>query len=111
LREKYQDLSSVLLDLTVDGMLSLGDHAAFQREIEISLDAALCYLRTGAEALILKPSPDDLAALARDRVIRDAVQRLQAIAGDAGHADRTAANRALQHLYLACHKRQKGVAA
>ncbi|MGI9438054.1 MAG: metallophosphoesterase family protein [Geminicoccaceae bacterium] len=111
LRSEHDDLSRVLLDLGIEGVLSLAERACFEREIEISLGAALCHLRLSIDDLRVDPSADDLDELAQDHVIRDAVKRLKAIADDQDHADRDAADRALQHLYLACHKRQKGVAA
>jgi DNA repair exonuclease SbcCD nuclease subunit len=111
LRSDHGDLSGLLLNLTVDGMLSLEGRACFEQEIEISLAAALCHLRLSLDALSVNPSPDDLDELAHDPVIRDAVNRLKAITDSADHPDREAAGRALQHLYIACHKRHREAAA
>ena len=105
LRSDHDDLATVLLDLHVEGLLSLEGRARFEQGIEVQLSAALCHLRLSLDGLLIKPSADDLDELSGDRVIRDAVERLKTIADDADHDDREAAIRALQHLYLTCMKR------
>lgn len=111
IRRDHAELANVLLDLRVDGTLSLQGRACFEQEIEIQLSAAFCHLRLSLQDLMVNPSPDDLDELAHDLVIRDAVKRLKAIVDSEDHPDREAACRALQHLYLACHKRHRDRAA
>ena len=110
-RNDHEDLSRLLLDLRVDGSLSLEAMARFEQEIETSLSAALGHLRLSLEGLSVNPSADDLDDLAHDPVIRDAVSRLKVMVDDVDHPDREAAGRALQHLYLACHKHHREAAA
>ncbi len=110
-RNEHGDLSNLLLDLWIDGTLSLEGRARFEQEIEISLSAALCHLRLSLDGLSVNPSADDLDELAHDPIIRDAVSRLKVMVGDSDHPDHKAAARALQHLYLACHKRHREAAA
>ena len=45
LRNDDEDLSSLLLDLRIDGALSLEGRARFEHDVEVSLAAALCHLR------------------------------------------------------------------
>lgn len=111
LRSDHTDLSNLLLDLRIDGSLSLEGRARFEQEIETSLSAALCYLRLSLDGLAVNPSPDDLNELAHDHVIRAAVMQLKTMADTKDHQERQAASRALQHLYLACHKRHREAAA
>ena len=110
-RNDHENLARVLLDLRVEGGLTLEGRARFEQEIEISLSAALCHLRLSPDGLSVNPSPDDLDELAHDYVIRAAVDRLKVLAAAEEDPDREAAGRALQHLYLACHKRHREAAA
>lgn len=111
LRGEHEDLSSLLLDLRVDGRLSLEGRARFEQEIEVSLSAALCHLRLSLEGLSIDPSPEDLDELARDHVISAAVAKLKRLVEAGDEVEREVAARALQHLYLACHKRHREAAA
>ena len=111
LRSDHEDLGQILLHLRVDGTLSLAARACFEREIEVRLSAALCHLRLTMEKLLVNPSPDDLEALAQDYVIRAVVEQLKTMATSDDDQDREAASRALQHLYLACHRRHREAAA
>lgn len=111
IREDDLDLSTVLLNLHLEGRLSLEGMAFFEQEIETSLSAALCYLRLSKDELAIKAAADDLDDLAHDPVIREAVDQLTSIAEAKDHPEREIAARALQHLYLACHKRHREAAA
>ncbi len=111
LRNDHADLASLLLDLRIDGSLSLEGRAVVEQDIEISLSAALCHLRLSLDGLSVNPSPDDLDELAHDYVIRAAVERLKTMVASDDDLEREAATRALQHLYLACHKRHREAAA
>lgn len=111
LRSDHGDLSRLLLDLHLDGSLSLEGRARLEQEIEVSLSAALCHLRLSLDHLRVDPTADDLDELARDHVIRAAVAKLKALTDTADSEDRETASRALQYLYLACHKRHREAAA
>ncbi len=65
--------------------------------------ARLHFLEVDDTALLARPSPDDLAALITELgatgFVRDAIEILVGIEGDAGHPDHADAGRALQILY------------
>lgn len=111
-RTASPDLSRLLLRLEVDGMLSLEEHEVFERTIaETGLAAALCFLDLKRDHLVLRPSDDELGRLTDDRVIRNAIRELQVMAEDETSPERQAASRAVQQLYLACHRRRQDAAA
>ena len=112
IRGEQADLSRLLLRLEVQGMLTLAEHDLFLRLIaETGLKAALAHLDLRREHLIVRPSEDELDQLTDDRIVRDAIARLRAIAEEEEHVDRQAALRALRHLQLACHRRRQEAAA
>ena len=112
IRNDQPDLSRLLLRLDVQGMVTLAEHDLFERLIaETGLAAALCHLDLSREHLIIRPSDEELDQLTGDRVVRESIRRLRAIAEDDDHADRPAAARAIRHLQLACHRRRQEAAA
>lgn len=112
IRSEQPDLSRLLLRLDVQGMLTLNEHDLFERLIaETGLKAALAHLDLKREHLILRPSEDELDQLTDDRVIKDAIRRLRGIAEQEGHPERRAAECAIGHLQLACHRRRQEAAA
>ena len=112
IRGEQADLSRLLLRLDVQGMLTLAEHDLFERLIaETGLRAALAFLDLEREHLILRPSEDELDQLTNDRVIKDTLRRLRAIAEQGNHPKRAAAMRAIRHLQLACHRRAQEAAA
>ncbi|MGI9418180.1 MAG: metallophosphoesterase family protein [Geminicoccaceae bacterium] len=112
IRSEQPDLSRLLLRLDVQGMLTLNEHDLFERLIaETGLKAALAHLDLKREHLILRPSEDELDQLTDDRVIKDAIRRLRDVAEQEGHPERRAAERAIEHLQLACHRRRQEAAA
>lgn len=108
LRASDYDLARVLLELTVEGTLTLGEAEHFERAIRQSLRAALCHLRLDDRQLHLAPSTDDLDGIARHGVIRVAAGRLQAIADGQIEGDPAIAQQALMRLYL--ERRKLGAA-
>jgi DNA repair exonuclease SbcCD nuclease subunit len=100
IRALQPDTTRVLLDLTVEGTLSLAERALFSQRIDRSLRAALCHLRLDDTQLHLTPSPDDLDAIARTGFVRSAANRLMAQAGDQANPKRDIAALALMRLYL-----------
>jgi DNA repair exonuclease SbcCD nuclease subunit len=112
IRGGQQDLSRLLLRLDVQGMVTLSEHDLFERLIaETGLKAALAFLDLSREHLILRPTEDELDQLTNDRVIKDTLRRLRAIAEQDDHRKRPAAMRAIRHLQLACHRRAQEAAA
>lgn len=112
IRGEQPDLSRLLLCLDVQGMLTLAEHDLFERLIaETGLKAALAHLDLKREHLILRPSEDELDQLTHDRVIKDAIRRLRTITEQEAHPDRRAAECAIGHLQLACHRRRQEAAA
>ena len=112
IRNDQPDLSRLLLRLEVRGMLTLAEHELFERMIaETGLNAALAYLDLDSTHLVPRPSEDELDALTGDRVIRDTLLRLRAIAQKEDHPEHAAAVRAIRHLQLACHRRRQEAAA
>ncbi len=100
IRALAPDAARLLVDLVIEGTLSLADRALFAQRIERSLRAALCHLQLDAERLSLAPSPHDLDAIARAGFVRAAAARLKALADDAANPEREIAALALMRLYV-----------
>jgi hypothetical protein len=104
IRALHQDPGRLLVDLVVEGTLSLADRALFAQRIDRSLRAALCHLKLDDERLYLTPSPDDLDAIAAAGFVRAAAARLKDMADDQANPQREVAAEALLRLFL---ERQK----
>jgi DNA repair exonuclease SbcCD nuclease subunit len=100
IRALAPDAARLLVDLVVEGTLSLADRALFAQRIERSLRAALCHLQLDAERLYLAPSPHDLDAIARAGFVRAAAARLKELADDDANPEREVAAEALMRLFL-----------
>jgi DNA repair exonuclease SbcCD nuclease subunit len=94
------DAARLLVDLVVEGTLSLADRALFAQRIERSLRAALCHLKLDDERLYLAPSPHDIDAIAKAGFVRAAAARLQNLADDQANPEREVAAEALMRLFL-----------
>ena len=70
IRALAPDAARLLVDLVVEGTLSLADRALFAQRIDRSLRAALCHLSLDDERLYLAPSPHDLDAIAKGGFVR-----------------------------------------
>ncbi len=111
-RSAEPDLSRLLLRLEVRGMLSMAEHDLFDQTIaQTGLAAALCSLDLDREHLIIRPSEEELDRLSDDRVVKETIRRLRALAESQDHQERQAATRAVQYLQLACHRRHREAAA
>jgi DNA repair exonuclease SbcCD nuclease subunit len=104
IRALVPDAARLLVDLVVEGTLSLVDRALFAQRIDRSLRAALCHLQLDDERLYLSPSPHDLDAIARTGFVRAAAARLKDLADDEANPEREAAAEALMRLFLEHHK-------
>ncbi|HEX5078694.1 MAG TPA: metallophosphoesterase [Geminicoccaceae bacterium] len=94
------DPARLLVDLVVEGTLSLADRALFAQRIDRSLRAALCHLRLDDARLYLAPSPHDLDAIARTGFVRAAAARLKDLADERADPEREIAAEALMRLFL-----------
>lgn len=89
----------ILMRLKLTGTVDL----ATRQQLDELLDewgARLHFLDVDDVAVIAQPSPDDIAALGATGFVRDAIEALVSIEGDAAHPDHRDAGRALQILYL-----------
>ncbi len=88
-----------LVRLKLAGTVDLGTRQRLDELLD-SWRARLHFLDDDDEALLAQPSPEDIATLAATGFVRDAIETLVGIEGDATHLDRGDAGRALQILYL-----------
>ncbi|HEX5796410.1 MAG TPA: DNA repair exonuclease [Geminicoccaceae bacterium] len=98
LRGLHADPASLLVDLCLEGALSLAGRERLGRALD-ELRAAVRFLRVDDERLFLSPSADDLDAIAHGGFVRVAAERLRALADDPGEPQREVAARALLRLY------------
>ena len=98
LRGLHPDPAALLLDLAVEGTLSLAGRERLARALD-GLAAAVRFVRVDDRRLYQSPSADDLEAIAPGGFVRAAAERLRAMAEDAETPAREAAARALLRLY------------
>jgi DNA repair exonuclease SbcCD nuclease subunit len=98
LRGLHQDPACLLVDLRLEGTLSLAARERLARVLD-DLGAALRFLRVDDGRLYLSPSPEDLEAIAHGGFVRLAAESLQAMAHDPQEPAREVAARALLRLY------------
>jgi DNA repair exonuclease SbcCD nuclease subunit len=99
LRALYEDPACLLMDLRLEGTLSLSGRERLARALD-ELGAALRFLRVDDGRLYLSPSAEDLEAIAPGGFVRAAAERLRAMADDAAAPTRDLAARALLRLYV-----------
>jgi DNA repair exonuclease SbcCD nuclease subunit len=98
LRGLHPDPAAVLLDLALEGTLSLAGRERLAHALD-ELAAALRFVRVDDRRLYQSPSADDLEAIAQGGFVRAAAERLRAMAEDADAPARDVAARALLRLY------------
>jgi DNA repair exonuclease SbcCD nuclease subunit len=98
LRGLHEDPACLLVDLRLEGTLSLAGRERLARILD-DVGAALRFLRVDDARLYLSPSPEDLEAIAHGGFVRVAAERLQAMARDPEDPAGAAAARALLRLY------------
>jgi DNA repair exonuclease SbcCD nuclease subunit len=98
LRGLHEDPACLLLDLRLEGTLSLGARERLACSLD-EIGAALRFLRVDDRRLYLSPSAADLEAIAHGGFVRVAAERLQAMADDPNEPAREIAARALLRLY------------
>jgi len=96
LRGTSGNLDKILVDLDVEGALSLEDRKYFEERIENGVSAALCFLRTSTEQLFPSPTERDLDQIDQCGFVRTAAEILKS---SADQGDGLAAE-ALQRLYI-----------
>jgi DNA repair exonuclease SbcCD nuclease subunit len=103
LRALQNDPACLLVDLRLEGALSLAGRERLSRALD-DLGAALRFLRVDDSRLYLSPSAADLEAIARGGFVRVAAETLRAMADDPEEPARDIATRALLRLYVEHHK-------
>jgi Calcineurin-like phosphoesterase len=88
----------VLLRLSLNGSLSLSEHAELDAWIE-RWSARLCHLDVDRSAVATRPTSADFDSLGQDGPLLDAARILAATAADAAHPDHTNAPLALKRLF------------
>ena len=96
LRRTSGELDRVLVDLEVEGALSLEDREYFENRITNGVSAALCFLRVKADRLFPRPTERDLDQIDQGGFVRSAAEILKSRADE---GDELAAE-ALQRLYI-----------
>jgi len=107
LRALSSDLSRLVIDLRVEGVLSLSGRKAFEERILQGVGAAFRGLRFDDAGLALNPTEQDLDEIDRAGFVRVAADRLKLIAADTSNQARAdVAALALKRLYIE-HLRQE----
>jgi DNA repair exonuclease SbcCD nuclease subunit len=99
LRALHEDPACLLLDLHLEGSLSLSGRERLARALD-DVGAALRFLRLDDRGLYLSPSAEDLKAIAHGGFVRVAAERLRTMADDPEEPARDLAARALLQLYV-----------
>ena len=101
LRGLDRDLSKVVLDLRITGMLSLAGRKHFEERIRESVDAAVRGMRLDDTGVGLEPTEADMDEIDRAGFVRAAADRLKAIKADTCNSEQARlAALALRRLYL-----------
>jgi len=95
------ELSSTVLRLVVKGTLSLAGHTELHSRLK-GLGAALFHLDVDDSELFVRPTNEDLETIDFSGVLRDAAERLKAVAGDesTNASERKRAEDALVELFV-----------
>lgn len=93
-------LDRVLLELAVEGAVSLAGRARLETETLAALRAEARHLRVSLDGLAASPTLDDLDRIDRAGFVRVAAERLKAAMDDPADPRRAVARDALQRLFL-----------
>jgi hypothetical protein len=104
-----QGLSRTLLDLDLAGAVSLADRVAILHDLTDTLAHELRWLGVDDQALIARPTQDDLADIDVQGTLAAAAAALQQRI-DAGGSDASLASAALERLYVEALRAQREVA-
>ena len=108
LRSSAEELSRVLVRLTVEGAVSLEDRRYFQEQIVERVSAAFCFLRVDDRRLFTQPTAEDLNEIDPAGFVRTAAERLRRQAEEGSDADASIAAAALQRHFVEQMKLQVG---
>jgi DNA repair exonuclease SbcCD nuclease subunit len=108
LRGTGGELDRVLLQLTVEGALSLEDRQYFEEQIVEGVSAAFCFMRVDDRRLFPRPTAEDLDRIDRGGFVRTAAEQLKRQAEEGSDDERDIAAEALQRLYIEHMKLQAG---
>jgi hypothetical protein len=101
LRGLDRDLATVVLDLQIQGTLSLAGRKHFEERITESVGAAFRGMRLDDSGIILEPTEADMDEMDRAGFVRVAADRLKAMKEDAPNSEQARlASLALRRLYL-----------
>ena len=100
LRGASDELERVLLQLSVEGVLSLADRQYLQQKVVDGASAAFCFMRFDDSRLLPKPTSEDLNQIDRGGFVRIAAEELKRMADEGSEEDKSIAAEALQLLYI-----------
>jgi DNA repair exonuclease SbcCD nuclease subunit len=108
LRGIGDNLTQVLVQLEVEGTLSLENCQHFENQIRDTVAAAFCFLRIDDGRLFPLPTAEDLDQIDRGGFVRAAAEVLRRKAEEGTHTERELAAEALLRLYVEHMKLQVG---
>lgn len=108
LRALRDDLGVILLNLKIEGAMSLQDLHYFEEEIVDGVSAAFCHLRVDDRQLTPIPTQEDMDRIDRSGFVRTAAEQLQKLAQEGRESERPVAVEALQRLYIEHTKLEGG---
>lgn len=100
LRGTGDALDRVLLDLSVEGAVSLETRRHFEQQIVEGVSAAMCFMRVDDRRLFPSPTTEDLDQIDRGGFVRAAAEELRRQSREGSEAERELAAEALQRLYI-----------
>ena len=100
LRGVADDLDRVLVQLAIEGALSLEDRQYFEEQIVDGVSAAFCFIRVDERRLFPRPTAEDLDQIDRGGFVRTAAEDLKRKAEEGDDAERDLAAEALRRLYI-----------
>ena len=106
LRQLSDSLDRVLIDLTVEGALSLEDRNWFHERIVEQTAAAFCHVRVHSQQLLPQPTAEDLNRIDTSGFVRIAAENLKNLSETGSEDEKSLASEALQRLYLELMKEE-----
>ena len=105
-----QDLKHLVARIKLAGLLTLGERVAVRERLETGLAHEVRWLDLSMTDLFARPTDNDLAEIDAQGVLREAAERLRALAGEPGEQGLRAMT-ALERLYVEHQKAQRMGAA
>jgi DNA repair exonuclease SbcCD nuclease subunit len=101
-----QDLKHLVARIKLAGLLTLGERVAVRERLEAGLAHEVRWLDLSLADLFARPTDNDLAEIDAQGVLREAAERLRALAGEPGEQG-LRAMAALERLYVEHQKAQR----